>query len=81
MVMYGCESWTIRKDEEASINAFEIKCLWKILKVIWTARKIKEWGLGTAGMERSLLGLIKQPQEWFKTRQYMREIYDSEPSM
>jgi len=36
---YGCESWTLRKNKETRIDAFEMKGLKKILRVLWTARK------------------------------------------
>jgi len=36
---YRCESWTLRKDEETRLDAFEMKGLRKILRVSWTAKK------------------------------------------
>ena len=39
VVMYGCESWTIRKAERQRINAFELRCWRRILRVPWTARR------------------------------------------
>jgi len=36
---YGCESWTLRKNEETRLEAFEMKGLIKILRVSWTAKK------------------------------------------
>src|SRR5574340_529299 len=38
-VMYGCESWTIKKAEGQAINAFELWCLRRLLRVLWTARR------------------------------------------
>ena len=38
VVMYGCESWTIKKAEHRRIDAFELWCWRKLLKVPWTAR-------------------------------------------
>ena len=38
VVMYGCESWTIRKVEHRRINAFELWCWRRLLRVLWTAR-------------------------------------------
>ena len=55
VAMYGCESWTIRKPDEAKINAFVMKCLRQVLRVSWTAKKTNEWVLNTAGVERILL--------------------------
>ena len=39
VVMYGCESWTIKKSEGQAINAFELWCLRRLLRVLWTARR------------------------------------------
>ena len=39
VVMYGCESWTIKKAQHHSINAFELWCWRRLLKVSWTARR------------------------------------------
>ena len=37
VVIYGCESWTIKKAEHRRIDAFELWC-WRLLRVLWTAR-------------------------------------------
>ena len=42
VVTYGCESWTLRMNEETRLDAFEMKGLRKILWVSWTAKKINE---------------------------------------
>ena len=39
MVMYGCESWIVKKDECRRINAFEVCCWRRLLRVPWTARR------------------------------------------
>ena len=39
MVMYGCESWTVKKDECQRIDAFELWCWRRLLRVPWTARR------------------------------------------
>ena len=39
VVMYGCESWTVKKDEHRRINAFELWCWRRLLQVPWTARR------------------------------------------
>ena len=41
VVMYGCESWTIRKAERQRIDAFELWCWRRLLRVPWTARRSK----------------------------------------
>jgi len=55
VAMYGCESWTLRKNEETRLDAFEMKGLRKILRVSWTAKKTNEWVLNIAGVKRELL--------------------------
>ena len=42
VVMYGCESWTIKKAEHWKINAFELWCWRRLLRVPWTARRSKQ---------------------------------------
>ena len=39
VVVYGCESWTIKKAECWRIDAFELWCWWRLLRVLWTARR------------------------------------------
>ena len=39
VVMYGCESWTVKKDEHRRIDAFEMWCWRRLLRVPWTARR------------------------------------------
>jgi len=56
---YGCASWTLRKNEEIRLDAFEIKGLRKILRVSWTAKKTNEWVLKKAGVKRELLDTVK----------------------
>ena len=38
VVMYGCESWTVKKAEHRRIDAFEVLCWTRLLRVLWTAR-------------------------------------------
>ena len=42
MVMYGCESWTVKKAEHQRIDAFELWCWRRLLRVPWTARRSKQ---------------------------------------
>ena len=56
---YRCESWTLRKNEETRLEAFEMKGLRKILCVSWTAKKTNEWVLSKAGVKRELLDTVK----------------------
>jgi len=41
VAMYGCESWTLRKNEETRLDAFEMKGEREIMRVSWTAKKTK----------------------------------------
>ena len=59
VTMYGCESWTLRKNEETHLDAFEMKGLRKILWVLWTAKKTNELVLNKAGVKRELLDTVK----------------------
>jgi len=58
VVMYGCESWTLRKNEETRLEAFEMKGLRKILRVSRRANKTNEWVLNKAGVKRELLDTV-----------------------
>ena len=46
VVMYGCESWSIKKDEPRRIDAFELWCWKSLLRVPWTARRSNQSILG-----------------------------------
>ena len=54
VVMYGCESWTIKKAEHRRIDAFELWCWRRLLRVPWTARKSRESILKELSPEYSL---------------------------
>ena len=56
---YGCESWTLGKNEETRLDAFEMKGLRKILRVSRTAKKTNEWVLNKAGVKRELSDTVK----------------------
>ena len=43
MVMYGCESWTVKKAEHQKIDAFELRCWRRLLRVPWTARRSNQF--------------------------------------
>ena len=43
VVMYGCESWTIKKAERWNTDAFELWCWRRLLRVLWTAKKSQGW--------------------------------------
>ena len=57
-VMYGCESWTIKKAEHQRIDAFELWCWRRLLRVPWTARRSNQSILKEISSEYSLEGLM-----------------------
>ena len=57
-VMYGCESWTIKKAECRRIDAFELWCWRRLLRVPWTARQSNQSILKEINPEYSLEGLM-----------------------
>ena len=57
VVMYGCESWTIKKAERRRINAFKLWCWRRLLRVLWTARRSNQPILKEISPEYSLEGL------------------------
>ena len=58
VVMYGCESWTIKKAEHRRIGAFEVWCWRRLLRVPWTARRFNQSILKEISPEYSLEGLM-----------------------
>ena len=58
VVMYGCESWTIKKAEHRRIDAFELWCWKRLLRVPWTARRSNQSILKEISPEYSLEGLM-----------------------
>ena len=58
MVMYGCESWTVRKAECQRIDAFELLCWRRLLRVPWTARRSNQSILKEISPGCSLEGLM-----------------------
>ena len=60
VIMYGCESWTIKKSEHRRIDAFELWCWRRLLIVPWTARRSNQSILKEISPESSLEGLMLQ---------------------
>jgi len=58
VVMYGCESWTVKKAERRRIDAFELWCWRRLLRVPWTARRSNQSILKEISPEYSLEGLM-----------------------
>ena len=68
VVMYGCESWTIKKAEHQRIDAFELWCWRRLLRIPWTARRSNQSILMGIRPEYSLKGLmLKMKLQYFTT--------------
>ena len=66
VVMYGCESWTIKKAEHQRIDAFELWCWSRLLRVPWTARRSNQSILKEISPEYSLEGqMLKLKLQYF----------------
>ena len=66
VVMYGCESWTVKKAEHRRIDAFELWCWRRLLRVLWTARRSNQSILKEISPRCSLEGLmLKLKLEYF----------------
>ena len=66
VVMYGCESWTVKKAERRRIDAFELWCWRRLLRVPWTARRSNESILKEISPECSLEGMtLKLKLQYF----------------
>ena len=63
--MYGCESWTIKKVEPRRIDAFELWCWRRLLRVLWTARISSQSILKELSPEYSLEGLMLKLKLWY----------------
>ena len=62
VVMYGCESWTVKKAERRRINAFELWCWRRLLRVPWTARRSNRSILKEISPGISLEGMMLKPK-------------------
>ena len=65
VVMYGCESWTIKKAEHQRIDAFELWCWRRLFRVPWTARRSNQSIVKEIGPEYSLGGLMLKLKLWY----------------
>ena len=69
VVMYGCESWTVKKSEHRRIDAFELWCWRRLLRVPWTERRSNQSILKEINPEYSLEGLmLKLKLQYFAVR-------------
>ena len=64
VVMYGCESWTIKKAQHRLIDAFELWCWRRLLSIPWTARRSNQSILKEISPEYSLEGLMLKLQSF-----------------
>ena len=62
VVMYGCESWTVKKAERQRIDAFELWCWRRLLRISWTAKRSNHSILKEINPEYSLEGLMLKLQ-------------------
>ena len=65
VVLYGCESWTTKKAECQKIDAFELRCWRRLLRVPWTVRISNQWLLKKISPEYSLEGLMLKLKLWY----------------
>ena len=65
VVMYGCEVWTIKKAERWRIDAFELWCWRRLLRVRWTSRRSNQSILKEISPEYSLEGLMLKLKVWY----------------
>ena len=67
VVMYGCEGWTVKKAEHQRIDAFELWCWRRLLRVLWTAKRSNQSILKEISPEYSLEGLmLKLKLQYFR---------------
>jgi len=59
VAIYGCEGWTLNSKEQKYIDAFEMWCYRRLLRISWTQHKTNEWILRELEVERELLGRVK----------------------
>ena len=80
VVMYGCESWTVKKAECRRIDTFELWCWRRLLRVPWTARRSNLSILKEISLEISLEGMmLKLKLEYFG--HLMRRVYSLEKTL
>ena len=74
VIMYGCESWTIKKAEGQRLNAFELWCWRRLLRVPWTARRSNQFILEEISPEYSLEGLMLKLNSDTLARHWCEEL-------
>ena len=82
VVMYGCESWTVKKAERRRIHAFELWCWRRLLRVSWTARRSNQSILKEISPESSLEGLmVKLKLQYFGVIPFLPFISRASPCL
>ena len=77
VVMYECESWTIKKAEHQRIDAFELWCWRKLLRVTWTARRSNQSILKEINPEYSLEGMmLKLKHQYFGHLMQRNDLFE-----
>ena len=69
VVMYGCESWTVKKTEHRRIDAFQLWCWGRLLRVCWATRRSNKFILKEISLEYSLEGLMLKLKLFLATMQ------------
>ena len=80
VVIYGCESWTVKKAESWRIDAFELWCWRRLLRVPWTARRPNQSILKEISPEYSLEGLMLKLKlqffgTWYKELTHLKRLW------
>ena len=82
VVMYGCESWTLKKAEHRRIDAFELWCWIRLLRVLWTARRSNQSTLKEISPEYSLEGLmLKLKLQYFGHLMQRTDLFEKTPML
>ena len=82
VVTYGSESWTIKKAEHRKIDAFELWCWRRFLRVPWTARRSNQSILKEIGPECSLVGLmLKLKLQYFGHMMRRADSFEKTPML
>ena len=82
VVMYGCESWTVKKAECRRIDAFELWCWRRFLRVPWTARRSNQAILKETSSEYSLEGLmLKLKLQYFGHLMWRTDSFEKTPML
>ena len=77
VVMYGCESWTIKKSEHRRIDAFELRYWRRLLRFLWTTRRSNQSVLKEISPEYSLEGLmLKLKLQYFGHRMKRADSFE-----